>query len=76
MQKITFVIGATAGKSYFIENNYCGKDIEILDVLSLLSMLFSEYFALQYADHVKVISLSDSVDDIARSVRGLRDKYL
>lgn len=33
-------------------------------------------FALQYADHVKVISPDDLVDDIAKSVRGLRDKYL
>ncbi|MBD5129536.1 MAG: WYL domain-containing protein [Ruminococcaceae bacterium] len=33
-------------------------------------------FALQYADYVKVESPSDLVEDIAGSVRGLRDKYL
>lgn len=33
-------------------------------------------FALQYADYVKVIRPSDLVNEIAKSVRGLRDKYL
>lgn len=33
VQTITFVIGATAsGKTYFIDRNYRGKDVDILNV--------------------------------------------
>lgn len=33
MQKLIFVIGSTAtGKTYFIDQNYRGEDVDILDV--------------------------------------------
>lgn len=46
-------------------------------IVTVRTSLFGmKIFALQYADCVKVISPDDLVDEIAKSVRGLRDKYL
>lgn len=43
MRKLTFVIGATAvGKSYFIEKNYGGKDVDILDVFDYQQQAYYE----------------------------------
>lgn len=43
MQKITFVIGAPAvGKSYFIEKNYGGTDVDILNVYDYQQQAYDE----------------------------------
>lgn len=56
-----------------------GGDFEI-DKNGLVTVQVSRFgmkiFALKYADHVKVISPDDLVDEIKKSVSGLRDKYL
>lgn len=43
MQKLTFVIGATAaGKSYFIEKNYGGRNVDVLDVYDYQQQAYDE----------------------------------
>lgn len=43
MQKITFVTGATAvGKSYFIERNYSGKNVDMLNVYDYQQRAYDE----------------------------------
>lgn len=43
MQKVIFVIGATAtGKSYFIEQNYGDKDVDILNVYDYQQKAYNE----------------------------------
>lgn len=43
MQTITFVIGATAsGKTYFIDRNYRGKDVDILNVYDYQQRVYEE----------------------------------
>ena len=43
MQKVIFVIGATAtGKSYFIEKNYRGQDVDILNVYDYQQRAYDE----------------------------------
>lgn len=43
MQTITFVIGATAsGKTYFIDKNYRGKDVDILNVYDYQQRVYEE----------------------------------
>lgn len=43
MPKVTFVIGANAtGKTYFIENNYADKDVEILNVYDYQQRVYEE----------------------------------
>ena len=43
MRKLTFVIGAAAaGKSYFIEQNFKGKNVEILDVFDYQQRAYDE----------------------------------
>lgn len=43
MQKLTFVIGATAtGKSYFIKQHYAGQDVDVLDIYDYQQRAYDE----------------------------------
>lgn len=50
MSRLTFIIGATAvGKSYFIEKNYDGRDVDIFNVYDYQQRVYAEE---GYEDHV------------------------